>query len=176
MTAPQKIYVWYILLAVQRAWISTYTERSMRLTVFTDYGLRILMVLAARRDEKVTIADIAAGFDISDAHLMKVTHALGRTGWVETLRGRGGGMRLAIDPARLTLRHIVATLENDFSLVECLGEGNRCRLTGACGAEKAIGQAMRAFFEELEKYSLADVVARSPALHAVAQVATTQPS
>lgn len=142
----------------------------MRLTVFTDYGLRILLVLAARRDERLTIADIAAGFGISDAHLMKVTHALGRTGWVETVRGRGGGMRLAVDPEKLSLRRIVVTLENEFSLVECFTERNECRLMGACGVERALGRAMRAFFDELERHTLADLVAGSPALQAVARI------
>jgi len=67
----------------------------MRLTVFSDYALRVLLVLASRSDALVTIADISSAFGISDAHLMKVTHVLGKTGWVETVRGRNGGMRLA---------------------------------------------------------------------------------
>ena len=64
----------------------------MRLTVFTDYSLRVLLVLASRTEELVTISDIAAAFDVSHAHLMKVTHVLGKTGWVDTVRGRNGGM------------------------------------------------------------------------------------
>lgn len=142
----------------------------MRLTVFTDYALRVLLVLTARRGSLVTIADVSSAFDISEAHLMKVANTLARTGWVETVRGRGGGMRLAVDPERLTLRRIVETLEADFALVECLGEGNLCRLTGGCGVERALGRAMRAFFEELEKYTLADLAARSPSLKRVCAV------
>lgn len=140
----------------------------MRLTVFTDYGLRILLVLASRRDELVTIADIAHSFGISDAHLMKVTHALGKTGWVETVRGRGGGMRLAIDPSRLTLRQIVTELENDFDLVECFGARNQCLLTGGCGVEKALTKALRAFYDALDGFTLAELVSRSPALKRLA--------
>ena len=79
----------------------------MRLTVFTDYSLRVLLVLASRTDELVTISDIAAAFDISHAHLMKVTHVLGKTGWVDTVRGRNGGMRLATDPRKLKLGDVV---------------------------------------------------------------------
>lgn len=139
----------------------------MRLTLFTDYALRVLLVLATRRDGLVTIAEISGSFDISEAHLMKVANALARTGWVETVRGRGGGMRLAADASRLTLRRIVETLENDFAVVECFGKENRCVLTGGCGVERAFAKALRAFHEELEKHTLADLVARSPALRTV---------
>jgi Rrf2 family transcriptional regulator, nitric oxide-sensitive transcriptional repressor len=136
----------------------------MRLTVFTDYSLRALMVLASRTQELVTIADIAAAFDISYAHLMKVTHTLGKTGWVETVRGRSGGMRLAADPRKLRLGDVVRTLEEDFALVECMGDHNRCILTGACGLESAIKLALDNFFRELNRYTLAELVATSPSL------------
>ncbi len=139
----------------------------MRLTVFTDYGLRVLLVLTARSGELVTIAEVSTAFDISEAHLMKVANTLARTGWVETVRGRGGGMRLATDPERLTLRRIVETLEAEFALVECFGEHNLCRLSGGCGVEPVLGKALRAFFEELEKHTLAGLAARSSALKRV---------
>ncbi len=105
----------------------------MRLTVFTDYALRVMLVLASRTQELLTIADISGAFGISEAHLMKVTHVLGKTGWVETVRGRNGGMRLAADPRKLRLGQVVRQLEADFALVECLGEDNHCVLTGQCG-------------------------------------------
>lgn len=136
----------------------------MRLTLFTDYSLRALMVLASRTEDLVTIADIAAAFDISRAHLMKVTHALGKTGWVETVRGRSGGMRLAADPRKLRLGDVVRTLEEDFALVECMGDLNRCVLAGSCGLESAVGLALEAFFRELNRFTLAELVATSPAL------------
>lgn len=136
----------------------------MRLTMFTDYGLRVLLVLASRRDGLVTNAEISAAFSISDAHLMKVAHALVRTGWVEAVRGRNGGLRLAADPRRLDLRRIVETLESDFALVECFGPENACRLTGGCGVERVLADALRKFHEELARHTLADLVARSPAL------------
>jgi Rrf2 family transcriptional regulator, nitric oxide-sensitive transcriptional repressor len=136
----------------------------MRLTVFTDYALRVLLVLASRTDNLVTIADISSAFDISEAHLMKVTHVLGKTGWVETVRGRNGGMRLGTDPRQLRLGQVVQGLEADFALVECLGEVNQCVLTGGCGLERAILLARDAFFAELDRYTLADLVNTSPAL------------
>jgi Rrf2 family transcriptional regulator, nitric oxide-sensitive transcriptional repressor len=136
----------------------------MRLTVFTDYALRVLLVLASRTENLVTIADISSAFGISEAHLMKVTHVLGKTGWVETVRGRNGGMRLGVDPRRLHLGQVVQGLEADFALVECLGEVDQCVLTGGCGLERAILLARDAFFAELDRYTLADLVNTSPAL------------
>jgi Rrf2 family transcriptional regulator, nitric oxide-sensitive transcriptional repressor len=136
----------------------------MRLTVFADYALRVLLVLASRTDNLVTIADLSSAFGISEAHLMKVTHALGKTGWVETVRGRNGGMRLATAPRELRLGQVVQRLEADFALVECLGEVNQCVLTGGCGLERAILLARDAFFAELDRYTLADLVNTSPAL------------
>jgi Rrf2 family nitric oxide-sensitive transcriptional repressor len=136
----------------------------MRLTVFTDYSLRVLLVLATRTDDLMTIADISSAFGISEAHVMKVVHVLGKTGWIETVRGRNGGMRLGTPPARMRLGQVVQTLEADFALVECLGEANHCVLTGGCGLERAILLARDAFFAELDRYSLADLVNTSPAL------------
>lgn len=140
----------------------------MRLTVFTDYSLRVLLVLASRTEELLTISDIAAAFGISHAHLMKVTHVLGKSGWVATIRGRNGGMRLAADPRRLKLGQVVSRLEEDFALVECMGQNNRCVLTGGCGLEAALRLAMQGFFRELDRYSIADLVDSSPALSALA--------
>ena len=139
----------------------------MRLTVFSDYAMRVLLVLASRTQELVTIADIASAFGISHAHLMKVTHVLGKTGWVETVRGRSGGMRLATDPRKLKLGQVLQALEEDFALVECFGPNNRCVLTGGCGLEAALAQAMQNFFRDLDRYSLADLVDASPALSAL---------
>ncbi len=144
----------------------------MRLTVFTDYSLRVLLVLASRTEALVTIADITEAFGISQAHLMKVTQALGKTGWVDTVRGRNGGMRLAADPRKLSLGEVVRRLEADFALVECLGEDNHCVLTGGCGLEAALRQATEVFLRELDRYSIADLVNTSPAL---AQLALWQP-
>ena len=88
----------------------------MRLTVFTDYALRMLLVLASRTDELVTVSDIASAFGISHPHLTKVTHVLGKTGWVETVRGRSGGMRLAVNPRKLMLGQVISQLEDGFAL------------------------------------------------------------
>ena len=139
----------------------------MRLTMFSDYALRVLLVLATRTDALVTISDIAQAFEISDAHLTKVAHVLGKTGWIATVRGRNGGMRLEADPRKLRLGEVVRRLEADFALVECFGTDNRCVLTGGCGLERALELALAAFFAELDRYTLADLVNASPALNAL---------
>jgi Rrf2 family nitric oxide-sensitive transcriptional repressor len=139
----------------------------MRLTVFSDYALRVLLVLATRTDALVTIADVASAFEISEAHLTKVAHVLGKTGWIATVRGRNGGMRLEVDPRKLKLGEVVRRLEADFALVECFGADNRCVLTGGCGLERALQLALEAYFAELDRYTLADLVNASPALVAL---------
>ena len=140
----------------------------MRLTVFSDYALRVLLVLASRADALVTIAEVSQAFEISEAHLTKVAHVLGKTGWIETVRGRNGGMRLAAAPRTLKLGTVVRRLEADFALVECFGADNRCVLTDGCGLQQALEQAMAAFFAELDRYTLADLVNASPALAGLA--------
>ncbi|MDB5827347.1 MAG: Rrf2 family transcriptional regulator [Variovorax sp.] len=149
----------------------------MRLTLFTDYSLRVLMVLATRTESLVTIDDLANVYGISRAHLMKVTHTLGKSGWVDTVRGRNGGMRLAVHPSTLKLGTVIRFLETDFALVECFGENNQCVLTGGCELAAVLAKAMQLFLEELDRYSMADVANASPALMALPlwQEVTWQP-
>ena len=139
----------------------------MRLTLFTDYSLRVLLVLATRTESLVTIADLSKAFDISHAHLMKVTHMLGKSGWVDTVRGRNGGMRLSMHPSKISVGTVVRRLETDFALVECFGENNHCVLTGGCELAALLAKAMQAFLAELDRYTLADVANGSPALLAL---------
>jgi Rrf2 family transcriptional regulator, nitric oxide-sensitive transcriptional repressor len=136
----------------------------MRLMVFTDYALRVLMVLAHRPDQLVTIGEIAKTFDISEPHLMKVTHLLGKTPWVETLRGRGGGMRLVANAKELRLGDVIQLLEADFALAECFQAEDHCRLSAGCGLAPMLSGALNAFFAKLNQYTLADAVQTSPAL------------
>ena len=130
----------------------------MRLTSFTDYSLRVLMYLSVKEGELSTISEIAERYAISRNHLMKVVYELGRLGYVETVRGKHGGMRLRDTPARINLGQVIRRTENDLSLVECFSTQNYCRLTPSCALRGVLREALQAFFSVLDRYSLADLL------------------
>jgi Rrf2 family nitric oxide-sensitive transcriptional repressor len=133
----------------------------MRLTAMTDYALRLLMHVAQQPDRLCTIAEVARAHAVSEAHLMKVTHQLGLQGWIETVRGRGGGMRLARAPHEINLGAVVRGIEPDFALVECAAAGNHCVLTGQCRLAGVLGGALQSFMAHLDGYTLADLLPRA---------------
>jgi Rrf2 family transcriptional regulator, nitric oxide-sensitive transcriptional repressor len=130
----------------------------MRLTAMTDYALRLLMHVGQHRDRLCTIAEVAQAYGISEAHLMKITHQLGLAGWIETVRGKGGGMRLAREPAQINLGRLVRSVEPDFLLVECLTSSSACTLTGQCRLARVFSGALDAFMQQLDDHTLADVL------------------
>ena len=131
----------------------------MKLTVQTDYTLRVLMHLAVNSEGLVTISQIADHFDISKNHLMKVAHQLSKRGVIEAVRGRSGGLRLAKSPKDINLGNIVQFIEQDSVLVECFPGGkNGCIISNACRLKGILFEAQTAFFECLNKYSIADLV------------------
>jgi Rrf2 family nitric oxide-sensitive transcriptional repressor len=134
----------------------------MRLTTMTDYALRLLMYVAHQPGRLCTIAEIAGAYDISQAHLMKITHQLGLAGFIETVRGKGGGMRLAAAPAAINLGAVVRAVEPDFALVECFGAENRCSLTTYCRLAGVLGGALASFLAHLDRHTLADLVPDRP--------------
>lgn len=132
----------------------------MRLTAMTDYALRLLMYVAQQPERLCTIAEVAEVHAISRAHLMKITHQLGLRGWIETVRGKGGGMRLARRPENINLGAVVRSIEPDFTLVECLSTGSSCTLTGSCGLTGVVQGALLSFMQHLDEHTLADVLPR----------------
>ena len=124
----------------------------MQLTRHTDYAFRLLIDLAGRGDERTQIAQVAQAQAISRTHLMKVVNRLARAGIVEATRGRGGGVRLAREPALINLGEVLRTTEPQCALVEC----SDCRLRRRCGLPAVLDEAGRAFRRTLERYSLAD--------------------
>lgn len=134
----------------------------MRLTTMTDYAMRLLMYVAHQPDRLCTISEIATAYGISEAHLMKITHQLGLAGFIETVRGKGGGMRLAAPPEQINLGQVVRRIEPDFSLVECFAASNQCTLTQGCRLAGIIGSARDAFLEQLDRHTLADLVMPQP--------------
>lgn len=133
----------------------------MKLTQFTDYSLRVLMFLAVHPDEKVSIAQIASAYEISENHLMKVVHLLGQLELIRTERGRGGGMRLASSPDQIRIGEVVRQTEPDFELVECFDPQRcTCRIAPECVLRRALGEAQAAFLAVLDRYTLADLTAQ----------------
>ena len=131
----------------------------MRLTTFSDYTLRVLMFLSVERDRLATIPEIAAAYGISENHLMKVVHQLARSGVIESVRGKGGGIRLMRDPAEIRLGQIVRTSEGPSAIVECLSEQpEACKIVPACRLAPILVRAFDALYATLDEYSLADLV------------------
>ena len=137
----------------------------MRLTFYSDYSLRLLMYTALRHGRLVTIQEVANAYGISKNHLMKVAFELGRKGYLETVRGRGGGLRLARPPEKIGLGEVIRAVEEDFKLVECFDtDSNGCVISGACRLRGALSRALNAYFAVLDEYTLADLTGRHPVL------------
>lgn len=131
----------------------------MRHTVFTDYSLRVLMYVGVHEGQLVTIDEISKIYDISRNHLTKVVHQLGVEGFIKTIRGRNGGIRLAMAPKDIVIGDLVSKMEEDFELVECFnGNKNKCIISEACKLRSVLGEALDAYMSVLEKYTLADVI------------------
>ena len=130
----------------------------MQLDKFTDYGLRILMTLAVQAPDKISVARIAAIFGVSDNHLSKVATELVRAGYLISERGRGGGLRLAMKPEKISIGAVVRLLKSDAPVVECLGVDRSCRILPACGLRQPLRLAEEAFYSVLDDVTLADVI------------------
>ncbi len=143
----------------------------MRLTLYTDYALRLLIHLALSGERRATAADVAASYSISEFHLRKVTQQLAKEGWLENRRGRGGGLALALPPERISIGAVVRSMESDFALVACFpGGAGDCAIKGLCPLTGALQEALDAWFAVLDRTSLADVVARPRRLQAALSI------
>ncbi len=130
----------------------------MRLTNMSDYAVRLLIYLNQHRDRLCTIAEIAGAYQISEPHLMKITHRLAKCGWIRTVRGKNGGMELAHEPEDIHIGALIRDMENDLAIVECMGANNNCILSGHCGLKGIVTGALKAFMDHLDQYTLADVI------------------
>jgi Rrf2 family nitric oxide-sensitive transcriptional repressor len=131
----------------------------MRLTTYTDYTLRTLIYLALHPDRMATIAMIADKYGISENHLMKVVHQLGLAGYIETVRGKNGGLRLAKPPEEINVGEVVRRMESDMELVPCFGASGTCTIQPSCVLKGAVAEALDAFTAVLDRYTLADLTA-----------------
>jgi len=130
----------------------------MRLTRYTDYAMRVLLYLGARADRLCSIAEVSRAYGISQNHLMKVVNDLARQGYVESVRGRFGGIRLGHPPEAINVGAVIRHTEDDFDLVDC----GSCIIAPACGLTGALHEALAAFMAVLDGYTLADLLARRP--------------
>ncbi len=131
----------------------------MRLSKYSDYALRVLMYAALRKPALATIDEVADAFDISRNHLVKVVHLLGRSGFLSTRRGIGGGFSLALPSTRIGLGNVVRLTEADESVIDCNDRRNQpCRIFPVCRLKSVLDEAGTAFFAVLDLYSLEDLV------------------
>lgn len=135
----------------------------MRLTRYSDYAMRVLLHLGAEPDRMASIGSIAKAYGISRNHLMKVVHDLGKAGFVESVRGRSGGIRLARSPEKINLGEVLRHTEDGFDLVDC----TQCIIAPACGMTAVVHEALGAFLAVFDRYSLADILGRKADLLAI---------
>jgi len=140
----------------------------MRLTTFTDYSLRVLIYLAAEANRRITIAEIAEAFDIAENHLTKVVHFLGKQGWISTVRGKGGGMMLALPPDEISVGKVVRDTEGAAMPAECFApDGSDCVIARCCRLKLVLREAVDGFYAVLDSYTLADITRNKQALSSV---------
>ena len=130
----------------------------MKLTAFTDYSLRVLIYLAAQPARRSTIAEISTAFDIKINHLTKVVHHLGKWGWVDTVRGKGGGLMLARPAEAISIGKVVRDTEGAVQPAECFdAEHSRCAIVQQCQLKGALAEAVDAFYAVLDRRTLSDI-------------------
>jgi Rrf2 family nitric oxide-sensitive transcriptional repressor len=128
----------------------------MQLTRVTDYTLRVLLYVGRRRGAVCTMGEIAAYYRISLEHLRKVVHKLARLGYLNSSRGRGGGVVLGREASAIRIGDVIVAMEEDFSIVDC--EALDCALLPECSLKTALDRASRAFVAELNLVTLADLL------------------
>jgi Rrf2 family nitric oxide-sensitive transcriptional repressor len=131
----------------------------MKLSLFTDYSLRVLM-FAALKGESFSLCEVAESYDISRHHLVKVVNYLAKLGYLETRRGRGGGIALGMPPEDIRIGMVVRRTEDSPFIVECFDkQHNTCPISGSCRLKGALAQAVNTFYETLDRHTLRDLVA-----------------
>lgn len=140
----------------------------MQISAYSDYSLRVLMYAALRSPARITIDEVAVAFGISRHHLVKIVHDLGRSGYLETYRGIGGGFTLARPADEIGVGDIVRLGEESETVIECKRmRGGPCRIRVVCRLKGVLDEAAAAFFAVLDRYSLADLVEKASPLRQV---------
>ncbi len=131
----------------------------MHLTRYTDFSLRVLLYLGLRPETRVSIDEITDFYDISRDHLIKVVNHLSKLGYIHTIRGRNGGIELAVDMGQIKVGEVVRKMEPNFHIVECFNpETNHCMVTPVCNLKHILSEANDAFLHVLDQYTLKEMV------------------
>jgi Rrf2 family nitric oxide-sensitive transcriptional repressor len=140
----------------------------MHLRRFTDYSLRVLILVATSPRGQATVAETARAFDISEHHLVKVVQLLAREGLLVNTRGRGGGLRLALPPSQINLGRVVRAAEGPSHIADCFDRGKKpCVIAGACRLSGVFREALDAFYAVLDRHTLQDLLDRPGVLVAI---------
>jgi Rrf2 family transcriptional regulator, nitric oxide-sensitive transcriptional repressor len=145
----------------------------MRLTAFSDYTIRTLIYLALRPGVLCTIDEIASSYGISVNHLTKVVHQAAQAGAVQTVRGQGGGLRLAQPPEVINIGAVLRRTEPDWNIVPCFGSGDACAIQPGCVLQGVLGKALAAFLAVLDDVTLADLIRPRHRLSELLQIEPT---
>ncbi len=146
----------------------------MQLTRYSDYSLRALIYLGLNRHRRCTIREIATAYGISENHLMKLVHDLGRRGFIATIRGKNGGLELARPASEINLGEVLRATEGNFHLVECFADTNSCPIAGPCVLSRVLDEALQAFMEVLDRHTLEDLLTPTAALNRIFAIGQTE--
>jgi len=128
----------------------------MQLTRHTDYAFRVLIYLSSTDKEGLcTVGEIAEALEVSLNHLTKVVQQLGKAGFIVTLRGKYGGIRLARSEQEISLGAVVRAMEATLDPVNC--SQPLCRLKVSCRLKPILNRAMESFIDTLNEYTLEDI-------------------
>lgn len=149
----------------------------MKLTAFTDYSLRVLIYLATQPESRATIAEISAAFSINVNHLTKVVHHLGKCGWLETVRGKGGGLMLARPVDQIRIGQVVRDTEGAAEPAECFSvERSTCAIVTCCRLKSVLAEATDSFYAVLDQTTLADLTRNRKTLSSILRFHDSMPA
>lgn len=131
----------------------------MNLSKFSDYSFRALIYLAKNQDKLCTVEEVADYLKISEHHLKKIVQKLGKTEYIQSSKGRNGGLKLGLNPKDINLGSILRITEDNLTLVECFSDDKcTCNLTDVCKLKVVFDNSLNSFIKELSKYTLEDII------------------
>lgn len=142
----------------------------MQLTSFSDYCLRVLIYAGTKHPDLSSVKEIAAAYKINEPHVVKAVHFLSKAGYLETVRGRGGGLRLQRAADSVVIGDVIRQTESNLAVVECLGNGGMCAITPACNMKPMFKKALDAFLDVLDHYTLAQILGPEQQLKALLKI------